>query len=288
MQFIYHILLLVVCVGTFVDCKGGRGGGGGGRGSIGGRARYGGAGYAAAGYSGARYSGSHQKESKSCNTDQCQSERAIFGIIFCVGAPSIIFVLIVLCILCCKSDGRTNEKIDQHTNTTKYKGNCESNLQVNKKPLAIASNNDGTFNVNTSYTNSLNNYVTHEDYLYLLSIINPQLKQLMIYIIIISILSRDFFKTKMENIRSNVALFVRTFPTRRIASNTTMYSMWNIEFGNISRFILIVEPTSVCQKNDINSTTSTIPEMIDRTNNPSESIHYNPQLNTIITLEANK
>ncbi|CAF3974850.1 unnamed protein product, partial [Adineta steineri] len=181
MQFICHILLLVVCVGTFVDCKGGRGGGGRGHGSIRGRARYGGARYSGAGYSGARYSGSHQKESKSCNTDQCQSERAIFGIIFFVGAPSIIFVLIVLCILCCKSDDRTNEKIDQHTNTTKYKGNCESNLQVNKKPLAIASNSDGTFNVNTSYTNSLNNYVTHEDYSYLLSIINPQLKQLMIY-----------------------------------------------------------------------------------------------------------
>ncbi|CAF1131881.1 unnamed protein product [Adineta steineri] len=81
MQFICHILLLIVCVGTFVDCKGGRGGGGGG--SIGGRTRYGGA-----GYSGARYSGSHQKESKSCNTDQCQSERAIFGIIFFVGAPT--------------------------------------------------------------------------------------------------------------------------------------------------------------------------------------------------------
>ncbi|CAF1115075.1 unnamed protein product [Adineta steineri] len=184
MQFICHILLLVVCVGTFVDCKGGRGGGGRGHGSIRGRARYGGARYSGAGYSGARYSGSHQKESKSCNTDQCQSERAIFGIIFFVGAPSIIFVLIVLCILCCKSDDRTNEKIDQHTNTTKYKGNCESNLQVNKKPLA--------------------------------------------------------------------------------------------------------KPTSVCQKNDINPTTSTIPEVIDRTHNPSESIHYNPQLNTIITLEPNK
>ncbi|CAF0997373.1 unnamed protein product [Adineta steineri] len=136
MQLICHILLLVVCVDTFVDCKGGRGSIGGG--ARYGGARYGGAGYSAAGYSGTRYSGSHQKESKSCNTDQCQSERAIFGTIFFIGAPSIIFVLIVLCILCCKSDDRTNEKIDQHTNTTKYKGNCESNLQANKKVIVMA------------------------------------------------------------------------------------------------------------------------------------------------------
>ncbi|CAF1310907.1 unnamed protein product [Adineta steineri] len=61
MQFIYHILLIVICVGSFVDCKGGRGRGG---------------------VSLLKYSGS-------CNTHECRLKEAIFGTIFFIGVISI-------------------------------------------------------------------------------------------------------------------------------------------------------------------------------------------------------
>ncbi|CAF4186338.1 unnamed protein product, partial [Adineta steineri] len=71
MQFIYHRLLIIICVSIFVDCQGARGGGSLGR-FIGG---------------GARYDVSHQNKSESCDTHECRLAVTIFGIIFFIAGP---------------------------------------------------------------------------------------------------------------------------------------------------------------------------------------------------------
>ncbi|CAF4126712.1 unnamed protein product, partial [Adineta steineri] len=73
MQFIYHILLIIICVSIFVDCQGARGGGSLGR-FIGG---------------GAQYGGSLPKKSGSCDTHECRLAVTIFGIIFFIAGPSV-------------------------------------------------------------------------------------------------------------------------------------------------------------------------------------------------------
>ncbi|CAF1369282.1 unnamed protein product, partial [Adineta steineri] len=151
-----------------------------------------------------------------------------------------------------------------HINTTKYKGNDKFNLHFHEKSLAIESNSYGTFNVNTCYTKLLNNYVTHEDYLYLLSIINPQLNQLVEY--------------------------------------RYLYRISIILLGLVclASFPLVVECPSLCPENIINpiatTPSSTIQlsmdefqsEMANQIHSSSEPVQYNPQLDTIITLEPNK
>ncbi|CAF1207710.1 unnamed protein product [Adineta steineri] len=203
MRFICHILLLVVCVGTFIDCKGGRGGGGG-RGSIGGvwSSQY---------FQYETWHGPHQfsllfnsqaMKIKGTGSD----DNGVFSI---NGFYSTKTNRIVLKKEYESNTSNTkensghpvkielmwNEENNQfegnwYINTIVYKDSGKFNLQFHEKSLAIKSDSNGTFNVNTFYTNSLNNYVTHEDYLYLLSIINPQLKQLMTnkYLYMISII----------------------------------------------------------------------------------------------------
>ncbi|CAF4264942.1 unnamed protein product, partial [Adineta steineri] len=234
-----------------------------------------------------------------------------------------------------------------HINTTKYKGNDKFNLHFHEKSLAIASNSYGTFNVNTSYTKSLNNYVTHEDYLYLLSIINPQLNQLVEYrylyrisIILLGLVCLasfplgvflliyigefgyylistfilvdflfsailvgcicDYYDGTVENRHKKIKSLVNEFSSQRTAYHTTNYSSWNIEFFSDSKSILIAECPSLCQKKPINpiatTPSSTIQlsmdefqsEMANQIHSSSEPVQYNPQLDTIITLEPNK
>ncbi|CAF1349276.1 unnamed protein product [Adineta steineri] len=108
-----------------------------------------------------------------------------------------------------------------YTNTTKYKGNDKFNLHFHEKSLAIESNSYGTFNVNTSYTKSLNNYLVVEC---------PSLCP--------------------ENVINPIA----TTP-----SSTIQLSM--DEFQS---------------------------EMANQIHSSSEPVQYNPQSDTIITLEPNK
>ncbi|CAF4126724.1 unnamed protein product [Adineta steineri] len=398
MQFIYHILLIVICVGTFVVCKSARGGG------------------SRSGEGGARYDVSHQNKSESCDTHECRLREAIFGTIFFIGLITI-SILIGVCKDRFKSDHRTHEiRIDEkevlistddsitsqktcdvnmfqsgvwssqhfqcktwhgphpfpllfnsqtmkikgtgsddigvftikgfystktnrivlkkeyksntgntkqnsghsvkmklmwneennqfegnwHINTTKYRGYGKFNLQFHEKSLAIESDSNGAFNVNTCYTKSLNNYVTHEDYLYLLSIINPQLKQLMIYKYLYWISIR-LIGLVCEFGYALISIFglVDLIFFQRTTFQTTNDLIWNIEFYSDSKSILVVECPSLCLQNVMNpiATTPSIPQLstnkfqtetVNHIHSSSERVQYNPQLDTIITLEPDK
>ncbi|CAF1496127.1 unnamed protein product, partial [Adineta steineri] len=86
---------------------------------------------------------------------------------------------------------------------------------------------------------------------------------------------------------------------QRTTFQTTNDLIWNIEFNDDSKSILVVECPSLCLQNVMNpiATTSSIPQLstdkfqsetANQIHSSSEPVQYNPQLDTIITLEPDK
>ncbi|CAF3665698.1 unnamed protein product, partial [Adineta steineri] len=110
----------------------------------------------------------------------------------------------------------------------------------------------------------------------------------------------DYYDGTVENRHKKIKSLVNEFSSQRTAYHTTNYSSWNIEFFSDSKSILIAECPSLCQKKPINpiatTPSSTIQlsrdefqsEMANQIHSSSEPVQYNPQLDTIITLEPNK
>ncbi|CAF1403845.1 unnamed protein product [Adineta steineri] len=78
---------------------------------------------------------------------------------------------------------KTNSQFEGTWNieTDRYCDNGICELKFNTELIQIQSDSNGTFNSDSSYPEQLNSYVTREDYLRLLSIINPLMKEIKRY-----------------------------------------------------------------------------------------------------------
>ncbi|CAF1522279.1 unnamed protein product [Adineta steineri] len=110
---------------------------------------------------------------------------------------------------------------------------------------------------------------------------------------------RSCFDDIVESIHKNIKSLVNEFSSQRSTSQASNNLIWNIEFYSDSKPILVVECPPLCPENAMNpiTTTSSIPQLstdkfqtepANQIHSSSERVHYNPQLDTIITLEPDK
>ncbi|CAF1279768.1 unnamed protein product [Adineta steineri] len=312
MQFIYHILLIVICVGSFVDCKGGRGGGGRG------------------GVSLLKYSGS-------CNTHECRLKEAIFGTIFFIGVISI-GTLITLCKVCLRSDGHTDGiKIDKkevlistddniHRQTT-----CEINLfqsgvwssqylqyetwhgphqfplLFNSQTMKIkgaGSDHVGIFSIKGFYSTKTNRIVLKKEYKSNTDHDIEKNSRQSVKIKLIWNKKNNQFEGNWyinTTVYRDCGKFNLHFHEKSLAIASNSYGTFNVNtcYTKSLNNYLVVECPSLCPENVINpiATTSSIPQLsidkfqmetVNHIHSSSERVPYNPQLDTIITLEPDK